>query len=109
MAVPPRKNPAAVIVKMWLTARVPKIMDLQQARYVQWRNFSSPGDAHGAVVLIEASDRESARELFQAVSVQPKLAATVALELAPGLFFARAQPSRKYWIFNHRPAAWHDG
>lgn len=84
-------------------------MDLKQAKYVQWRNYSSRGDAPGTVVLIEATDRETAQQLFQAVSVQPKLAAELTLELAPGLLFARAQPSRKYWIFTHKASGWRDG
>ncbi len=59
--------------------------------------------APGSVVLVEATDRDAAYAIFQEISAQPESAAHKLVHLAPGLIFARVQPTGRYWVFDTLP------
>jgi hypothetical protein len=76
---------------------------LQMGYQRAWQNQSHNSSSHrmvcGAVVLVEATDRDAAYEVFQSVLMEQPTPGTMIKELAPGLLFARAQPTGKYWMF----------
>ncbi len=75
----------------------------------QPHGISSFRASRGAVVLIEATDREAAYKVFQALIMGEQETGIMVAELEPGLLFARAQPTGKYWMFADRAPFSRDG
>ncbi|HWH68897.1 MAG TPA: hypothetical protein VNT26_05900, partial [Candidatus Sulfotelmatobacter sp.] len=58
-----------------------------------------------AKLLVEAADPATAQALFGALRQHAGGATSTLIQLSPGLFFARAHPSGRYWTFELSPMA----